>query len=231
MSNIIRYLIIEDDPLAAKHIEKLCSTQPDLELAGTAANATEAEQLLRNVNADLVFLDIELAGSSSLQVIRSLPTVPQIIIITAHEQFAFEAFELNAIDYLKKPVTKARFEQALQRFRAINTTADNSVTSQSLFIKVSNSLVSVQFEKILFFESIKDYVKVVTEDKAHIIYSTMKSLEEKLPDNIFIRVNRSFIVNMNKVKMIANNHVHVGTESIPISKSCKDEFFNKVRLL
>ncbi len=227
----VNYLIIEDDLIASKHIEKLCSSQPDFNLVGVAPNPEAAAEMLRSQNVDLVFLDVELSGSSGLNLIRSLPVIPQIIVITAHEEFAFEAFELNAIDYLKKPVTKARFDQAIQRFRQMNIALTIPENHSSLFIKVGNSLVAVQFDKILLFESIKDYVKVITEEKTHVIYSTMKSLEEKLPSSGFGKVNRSFIVNIDKVKLIKNNHVYVGNQEISISKSCKDDFFKKVRLL
>lgn len=227
-TSAIKCVVVEDDPVARAIINKLITDHDAFVLLASFSNAREAAywfQLHRNV--DIIFMDVELKGESGIQLYQQLPYCPDIIFITAHEDFAFAAYELGAIDYIKKPVTRERFLRSFSRLqRSIrSSTPANSETAegQTLFFKEGRTFVRLRMREILFFEASRDYVKIVTEEKYYMVLMTMNEMETKLDAAEFIRVSKSFIVNKHKIIKVENGTLYINQYAINISRMKKQE--------
>jgi DNA-binding LytR/AlgR family response regulator len=200
----IKCVILEDDPIAKAIMLRLIQQHPEIELlAAFATPEAAANWFTLHRNAELLFMDVELNGQSGIQLYRALPYKPDVIFTTAHEDFAYTAYELGAIDSLKKPITQERFLRAIEKvkFARSHTTAPIPTTPEpnSLFLKAGRNFVKLRLNDVLFFEAARDYIKVVTTEKSHMILMTMCSMMEKLDPEIFLRVGKSYIVNKHKV--------------------------------
>ncbi|WP_029901795.1 LytTR family DNA-binding domain-containing protein [Prevotella sp. 10(H)] len=235
---ILKCVIIDDEPLAVDLLKTYVGKTPFLSLAGTFSNALAAIDILRNEKIDLLFLDINMPHITGLEFSKTIPPTTKIIFTTAYDQYAVEGFRLNALDYLLKPINYAEFLQAankaLEWFRLISSqpTENTQEISSSIFIKSGYRMEKIDFDNILYIENQKDYVKFHLENQKEPVSSlmSMQSLEEKLPVKQFMRVHRSFIVNLDKIKTIERNCIVFGKEYIPVSESYKAkfmEFLNK----
>ncbi|MBQ4162180.1 MAG: response regulator transcription factor [Parabacteroides sp.] len=220
-------IIIDDEPLAISLLESYVNKTPFLTLIGKFNNALNALPTLNNQPVDLLFLDIQMPDVNGMEFSRILKTDVRIIFTTAFAQYALESYKVNALDYLLKPISYPDFlkaaNKALQWFELTHTIENET---ESIFIKTEYKLVQVELRKILYIEGLKDYVKIYIENEPHPILSlmSMKSLEETLPKNRFIRVHRSFIVQPEKIKVIERNRIIFGKEYIPISDNYKQKF-------
>lgn len=238
---ILKCAIIDDEPLAISLLESYVNKTPFLELAGKYNSAVNALPALSKEPVDLLFLDIQMPELNGMEFSRILKTDTRIIFTTAFSQYALDSYKVNALDYLLKPISYADFlksaNKALQWYELLregastggSRTAPSQVVSpsvESIFIKTEYKLVQVELRKILYIEGLKDYVKIFVEGEAHPILSlmSMKSLEDMLPANRFIRVHRSFIVQPEKIKVIERNRIVFGKEYIPISDNYKQKF-------
>lgn len=228
----LKCIIIDDEPLAIDLLKSYVQKTPFLELAGTFDNALSAINTINDNQINVLFLDINMPQINGLEFSKMVSSNTRIIFTTAYDQYAIESFRLNALDYLLKPINYTDFLQAankaLEWFKLIDT--DQSTTS--IFIKSGYRMEKVDFDNILYIENQKDYVKFHLESQKEPISSlmSMQSLEEKLPSKTFMRVHRSFIVNLTKIKTIERNCIVFGKEYIPISESYKArfmEFLNK----
>lgn len=225
---ILTCAIIDDEPLAISLLESYVNKTPFLKLTGKFNNALQALPELNKLPVDLLFLDIQMPEVNGMEFSRILKTNTRIIFTTAFEQYALESYKVNALDYLLKPISYPDFLQAsnkaLQWFNLLH--ANNKNETESIFIKTEYKQVQVELRKILYIEGLKDYVKIYLEDEPHPILSlmSMKFLEEMLPQNRFIRVHRSFIVQPEKIKVIERNRIVYGKEYIPISDNYKQKF-------
>ena len=225
---ILTCAIIDDEPLAISLLESYVNKTPFLKLTGKFNNALQALPELNKLPVDLLFLDIQMPEVNGMEFSRILKTNTRIIFTTAFEQYALESYKVNALDYLLKPISYPDFLQAsnkaLQWFNLLH--ANNKNETESIFIKTEYKQVQVELRKILYIEGLKDYVKIYLEDEPHPIPSlmSMKFLEEMLPQNRFIRVHRSFIVQPEKIKVIERNRIVYGKEYIPISDNYKQKF-------
>ena len=223
----IKCVVVEDDPISRAIINMLIDQHEGLALLASFSNAEEAASWFQlHRDADLVFMDIDLNGVSGINLYRQLPYKPNIIFTTAHEDFAFTAYELGAVDYLKKPITSDRFLRSLTRLKknvSSISPADARPPSQTLFFKEGRNFLSVRFTDILFFEAARDYVKVVTAEKTHMVLITMIELERKLDPALFIRVSKSYIVNKHKVVKLDAGFVYINQHPISISRQKKQE--------
>lgn len=222
---LLRCLIVDDEPLAQNIIESYISIVPNLVLAGKCSNALEAMKVLQSGSIDLMFLDIEMPQLSGTKFLKSLLQPPKVIFTTAYKEFALDAFELDAIDYLLKPISLERFIKAINKIDKAGKPADKNVQDSNtpyqpfLYFKVERQMVKVLLDRILYIESLKDYVKIVCEDKPPIVSKqTISSLEEMLPRKKFIRVHRSFIIASEKVNSFTRENVLVSGHSIPIGR-------------
>ena len=231
---MIRCLAIDDEVLALELLEDNIRKVPFLELAGKCRSAFEAMEILRKEKIDLVFLDIQMPDISGIQFLKSLRKKPLVIFTTAYEKYALEGFELDVVDYLLKPFPMERFLKAVNkaqevlergsRLTAGRMQPEDTNATGFLFVKADYKLVKIEFRQILYIEGLKDYVKIYAGERPVITLSSMKSIEEKLPAGLFIRVHRSFIVNIRKIEYLQRNHLRIGTKDIPVSESYREAF-------
>lgn len=224
--------IIDDEPLALELMESYVKKTPFLELYGKYSSAITALNDLRNSNIELIFLDIQMPDLNGMEFAKMLPKNIRIIFTTAFNQYAIEGFKANAIDYLLKPVSYNEFlsaaNKALEWFNMTRQNA-NTDTSESDFIYVKSDykLRQIKLDDIIYIEGLKDYLKIYVENDSKPILSliSMKSMEERLPSPRFMRVHRSFIVQMSKVQIIDKGQIIFGKNRIPISDSYKNDFY------
>ena len=220
-------LVVDDEPLAAGLIKSYIDTVEELELVAVCHNALEAFALLRKHTIDLLFLDIQMPQLTGLEFIRALSNPPAIIITTAYREYAVEGFELDVADYLVKPVTFERFLKAtgkvLNRQQPLAATETPAVPEDPyVYYKVERQMVKVYLKDIRWIESLKDYIKIVLEgNKSLITYQRISYAEEKLPEALFLRIHRSFIIARHKVAGFDANAVFIGSHKLPIGKSYK----------
>lgn len=229
-------LIVDDEPLALDLMESYVKRTPFLSLAGRCNSAVEVLPIVKERKIDVIFLDIQMPELNGLELSRMLGERTKVIFTTAFEQYALEGFRVDALDYLLKPISYPEFLKAAGKalqWCEMRVRHENGEKEQvCIFVKADYKLIRVDLAKILYIEGLKDYVKIYLEGEGQPVISLMslKSLEELLPASDFIRVHRSFIVRMDKVKVIERNRIVFGKEYIPISDSYKDrfqEFLNK----
>ena len=227
----LRTITIDDEPLALKLVSEYVEKTPFLELVGQFENPLEAIRFLPANEVDLILVDIQMPELTGIEFIRTLETAPKIIFTTAYEQYALEGYKLNVIDYLLKPFSYEEFLRAVQKARKQTELESNKYPSveasnQFLFLKSEYKIRRINFNDILYIEGLKDYVKVYTtgEDKPVLSLNSMKSLEQKLPESKFMRVHRSFIVNLDKIETIERSRIVFGKTYIPVSDQYKEKF-------
>lgn len=229
---VLKCCIIDDEPLAIELLESYVKKTPFLQLEASFNSAIQAIELISKGDIDLLFLDIQMPELNGMEFSRIINGKSRIIFTTAFEQYAVDSYKVDAIDYLLKPFSYGDFlkasQKALQWFELSATpqVAGNTDNQQYIFVKSDYKLKQIPLDKILYIEGLKDYVKIYLEGEPHPILSllSLKSLEEMLPDEQFIRVHRSFIVQGCKIKLIDRNRIVFGKEYIPISDSYKDAF-------
>lgn len=224
----LKCVLIEDDALARAIFLELIKPHKDLLVAASLENTKDTLAYFENnTDIDLVFLDVELNNESGIKLYELLPYKPAVIFTTAYEDFAFTAFELGAIDYLKKPITKERFSNALLRLAktrsATPASAEKPLLNLSLVFKEGRSMITLNSADVLFFEASKDYVKVVTPAKSHMVLITMKELQQKLKPELFLRINKSYIVNKEKITKVENEKVYIQQYGFKVSRILKKE--------
>jgi DNA-binding LytR/AlgR family response regulator len=225
-------IIVDDEPLALDVLEQYIQRIPELHIVARCNNAIEAREALSRHSIDLVFLDVQMPEVSGLEFIRSLENPPLIIITTAHPDYALEGFNLDVTDYLLKPVSFERFaksaHKAIEQIELKrNANFRNMEEDGFFFVKADQKLVKLRFDDIFFVEALADYVKIHTNEKRIVTLQTMKKMEEKLPSDQFIRVHRSYIVCIKKIKAVSGNKIEINSDfKIPIGKNYKTSLFN-----
>jgi DNA-binding LytR/AlgR family response regulator len=212
---MVNCMIVDDEPLAQQVLEKYIGQCAPLQLVKKCFNASEAFDALHQQPVDLLFLDIKMPVIKGTDFIRSLKNPPAFIFTTAYEAYAAMSYELEAVDYLLKPITYSRFTKSIDRFLKLHPLTEIP-EKEYIYIKVSGKLVKVFLPDILYAESMKDYIKLKTNKELLITHMTMKALEELLPANQFIRVHRSFMVNVQHITVIGKGEMEVDALTIPI---------------
>jgi DNA-binding LytR/AlgR family response regulator len=227
----LKTIAIDDEPLALKLVVDYINKTPFLELAGAFENPLDAVEFLANGEAELIFVDIQMPDLTGIEFARTLEQQRKIIFTTAYEKYALEGFKLNAVDYLLKPFSYEEFLKAAGKARKLaEMEASSSPTieanNQFLFLKSEYKIRRINFNDILYIEGLKDYIKVYTvgEDKPVLSLNSIKALEQKLPEDKFMRVHRSFIVNLEKIETIERSRIVFGKVYIPVSDQFKDKF-------
>ena len=225
-------LAVDDEPPALQVIEKYIAAMPVLELEAAVNNAVDALSILQNNKIDLIFLDIQMPQLLGTDLMRSLINPPKVIFTTAFRKYAVDGFELDAVDYLLKPISFERFLKAVNKVMRLNISANEhelpskpspaNVTGSFIYLRADRKNIKINLDDILFIESLKDYIKVVTKDKTIITKQSISSLEENLPEN-FIRIHRSYIASVNKIESYTNELIQIGKYELPISRSYKHE--------
>ena len=244
---MINVIIVDDEPLAQDVLETYIEKIPELHLVQKCNNAFEANEALKSHSIDLMFLDIQMPQLTGIDFLKTLNKPPLVIFTTAYSNYAIEGFELNALDYLLKPISMERFLKAVNkamdqldlqhRDKAPVSHSEPTEKTEFIFVKADKKLVKVNFEEILYIEGLKDYVIIRTDKGRIITLQTMKSLEDKLPVSQFKRIHRSYIVNIGKINAIVGNMVEVIGKNVakhlPVGKNYRDELLeivNKNRL-
>lgn len=223
---MIKAIALDDEPLALEILQNLCSDIEYVDLQKTFTKSEEAFKYLRKYPVDLLFLDIDMPSISGLDFYRKLPHKTMVIFTTAYSEYAVEGFTLNATDYLLKPISLSRFQQAVEKaFQQWKTQNQNS-EQQYLFIRADYSLMKILFSDILYIEGLDDYLKIhIQNQKTVVTRMTLKVILQKLPVNEFIRVHRSFIVSISKIDKIRNKIIYINDKEIPVSASYETIFF------
>jgi len=221
-------LIIDDEPLSRDVLRKYLGMVAELGLLGECANAMEATRFLMQDKVDLLFLDIEMPGLSGISFARSLTHTPLIIFTTAYPQFAVEGFELNAVDYLVKPYSFERFMKAVNRgLQLLNQESATTASSRKIILKADKKIYAVEPSEILYLEGQGDYVRIVLQDKKLMVHETLKHLTEILPDEEFMRIHKSYVVNLKQISFIEGNQVRIGEQLVPFSPAQREALLER----
>jgi DNA-binding LytR/AlgR family response regulator len=234
----IRCLIIDDEPLAQRVIERYAENIPFLEIVGKCNSAVEAFDVLHGQEVDLLFLDINMPRLSGMDFLRTLKNPPLAIITTAYAEFAIQGFELDVVDYLMKPFPFDRFYKAVQKAEELIKSRElphsemreaQRPEDSFIFIKSSKKTYKVTLDDILYIEALGDYVKIFTTDKMIVSYQSLKNIETLLPSKLFPRIHKSFIIALSRVDLIEGNHVKIRDRMIPIGTNFKTDFEKLIR--
>lgn len=227
-SEKIKCLVVDDEPIARDILVVYISQLNNLKLAGTCINAIEANNFLQKESVDLILLDIEMPRVNGLNFLANLENPPKVIITTAYRDFALEGFELNAVDYLLKPISMERFMRAIGKV----TNAESKIQTDEapyIYLKADKKMVQIFFQDIRYIEGLSNYVKIHLTDKMIISYQKLSHLEKVLPKQDFIRIHRSFIVSRVKVNSYTSSFLEVGDTELPIGGNYKEEVLGKLR--
>lgn len=229
----MKYIIVDDEPIARRGIEKLAGQIAQLELIGGFENAETAGRFMENNQVDLVFLDIQMLGINGLDFAKQISATTLIIFTTAFAEFAVNSYEVDAIDYLLKPIKPERFKKAVEKsisyHQILLSQKDNSQVEQVdntfIFIKADRRYFKVNFEDIFFIEALKDYVIIQTVKQRLITRLSLKAIYEMLPAATFLKPNRSYIINKERIDSFSNNDIFIDKYEIAISNANRDSFF------
>jgi len=223
--NTIRCLIVDDEPPARELIRRYIEQVPSLQLAGECANAIQAFTLLRQQQVDLVFLDIRMPQLNGNDFLKTLKHPPKVIFTTAYSEYAVEGYELDAVDYLLKPVPFDRFLKAVNKAFQLTAPrhegaapAEEAKTDSFVYFRADRKMIKIMLDDILYIESMKDYIKVITSTGTVITKQSISSVEAMLPEKKFIRTHRSFIVSLDKIKTFTPELIGVATTEVPVGK-------------
>ncbi|MGB1241288.1 MAG: LytR/AlgR family response regulator transcription factor [Chitinophagales bacterium] len=233
-------MIVDDELMARRSLKRLCGRIPELEVTKVCESAEEALEFLKKTEVDLLFLDVEMSGLTGLELLDNIVSMPQIIFTTSKTEYAFEAFQYEATDYVQKPVRFPRLNQAVQKAIKIHEDANKQEKSKSstednlkdeIYIKDSNRYVRIKYDDILYIEISGDYATIFTSKNRHIVHSTLKNMQNKLPQSRFLKVHRSYVVNLTKIVDIEDNSLLIGDKIIPVSRSNKPVLMDRLNLL
>ena len=221
---MIKCIIVEDERLAQNVIQSHLKRIPQFELVGICNNALEAKEILNNQLVDLIFLDIQLPGMDGLNFLKTLQEPPAVILTTAYAEYALESYEFNVIDYLLKPISFERFSKAVNKIiEGKILTQPAKFESDHIYIKSGSKFFKVDFSEIIYVEGMKDYLKIFTTDATLVTHQTMNEMEKLLPSKLFIRVHKSYIVSLARIKSIYGNNIETTKLTIPIGVNYKEK--------
>ncbi|WP_240723632.1 LytTR family DNA-binding domain-containing protein [Flavobacterium sp. J27] len=238
----IKAIIIDDEPLAIEILKKYADTIDNLDVIQTFTNPIEAIRFIAENTIDLIFLDIEMPMINGVDLVESLSVKPNIIFTTAFPQYAVDGFNLDAVDYLLKPISYKRFLKSINKIYngsfpqqeeilETNSIFTNSSENKFIFIKSDYENIKITIQDIKYIEGLKDYLKIhLTNGKSVLTLSNFSNILEKINHKDFIRVHNSYVVNLNHIKSIQKNRIVIDASRIPISETYKKDFFEKIKL-
>ena len=232
----MKCIIVDDEPIARRGIKNLLERVPSLELLGSFENAEAAEVFIKGNPADLIFLDIQMPGITGIEFAQKIPKTTLVIFTTAYAEFALDSYEVDAVDYLVKPIKPERFEKAVEKAMSyyemlLSEERKNQIEQVEhdyIFIKSDRRFFKVSFKNILFIEGLKDYVVIQTDENRLITHMNIKTIHDLLPHKMFIRANRSYIVNKNRIDSFSNNDIFIDKYEIAIGNFYRDSFLELI---
>ncbi|MDH6313725.1 DNA-binding LytR/AlgR family response regulator [Parabacteroides sp. PFB2-10] len=232
-SPVLRCLVVDDESFAIEGVIGLIGKVNFLEVVGSCSSAIEASDFLRQEEADLMFLDINMPDLTGLEFLESLENPPITIFTTAYSEYALDGFRLNVVDYLLKPISFQRFFQAAQKALELYTSRlsihhNAEEIPSDVYIRQGDSFVKIAWEEILYVEGMQNYLKLQFKEKHYVIHQTMSSIEEMLPRDAFFRIHKSFLVNVAHIELISGGRVFVNGKELPLSKHRREELFDTV---
>jgi len=233
----IKFLVVDDEPIARDIIENYCAHLPYLQVVASCANAIEAKVILKQQPIDIIFLDINMPVLDGIAFLKTLKNPPQVIFTTAYKEYAIDAFDLSAVDYLLKPFSLDRFiiavDKAMEKLNVATgplSNKDESPKEDFIFIKADGKIFKIMHHDLLFAEASGNYTRVVTAQKTYLPNITFSSFEGLLPKSVFLRIQRSFIINKSKITYIEGNRVFIDKTEIPIGSNYKEAFLKELGL-
>ena len=237
----MKCIIIDDEASARLIIGQLCKKVKNLEVVEQFPNALQAMKYLNQFEVDLIFLDIHMPDFNGFDFVQTLKNPPNIILTTSYTKFAIDAFEYDCIvDYLVKPITAERFQKAVHKVskskpkEALTSSSyqsSNDHETAQLFINIDRRLIKIDMPTIYLIEAKGDYILIKTENKNYTVHSTLKKIKEKLPESLFLKVHRSYIINLKKIVDIADNSVLIKRDLVPVSRTKRPELMRRLNLL
>ena len=229
----IKCVLIDDEPLAIKVLQNYFNNFTDFEVVGAFNNSLEALDFINNNAVDAVFLDINMPLMTGFELISLIENKTKVVITTAFREFAAESYDLDVLDYLVKPIPLPRFIKCINKITTEynlknNIKVENLKIDSHIFIKVDKKMMKINIEEILFVEGMKEYIKVVTSDKTYITHKSLTSLSEELPNDKFLRIHKSYVIALNKVKSIEGNRIQITSYTIPIGRNYSKDVKNKI---
>jgi DNA-binding LytR/AlgR family response regulator len=227
-------IIIDDEPVARKLLEEYVEDVPFFQLLGKAENPVKANVLLNTNKIDLMFLDINMPKMSGIEFLRTSASLPLTILTTAYTEYAIEGFELDVLDYLVKPFSFERFLKACNKakeyFELQNRFGEKNIAEDAsyFFVKCNGKIEKIFYDELLYVEAMVNYVVLHTEDKKLIVYLTMKAITEQLPQNIFLKIHKSTVININKIKSIEGNEINMGKAKVVISQNLQESAMKQI---
>lgn len=221
-------IIVDDEPLAQDVLEDFVKACPDLNLLAICNDALEAGEVVKKEKVDLLFLDINMPRLTGIGFVKSLKETPLFILVTAYPEYAIEGFEIDAVDYLLKPVSFDRFRAAVNRAIERYSSQEEQEVVQHLMVRANKKNYRINFDEILYLEARGDYVRFVTEEKSLMVHGTLKDFIAQIPAFLFARIHKSYVISMSKVEYTEGNQVKIGELKLPISLSYKDEFLERM---
>lgn len=231
----INCIIIEDEPLAREKLADFVDRLPMLDLASSFSNAIEAIGFINDNEVDLIFLDIQMQKLNGIQFLESLTKIPNVIIVSAYEQYALKSYEFSVVDYLLKPYSFKRFMQAINKvLEKENEKNENShhhieADEDVLFVKSGSKIEKIELNKVLYVEGVKDYQKIVTEDKSILTLQTFREIVKVLPEPKFVRIHKSYVVAVKKIESIERNRIKIKNQSLSITDTYKEHFYEVLK--
>ncbi|WP_321287421.1 LytTR family DNA-binding domain-containing protein [uncultured Sunxiuqinia sp.] len=225
---MIRAIVVDDEPLAQNVIKQFAKDIPELEIVCCCNNALEASSLLKDEHADLMFLDVNMPRLSGLDFLKNLTNPPLVILTTAYADYAMEGYELNILDYLKKPFSFERFYKAVQKadeqLKLMTALHHEEHNEDYIYIKANKKAIRVEFKSIIYIEGLGDYIKVHLKDKHLVTNLSMKKMEELLPAAEFFRIHKSYIIRLDQIQSIEGNQLEINGQKLPIGNNFRHDF-------
>ena len=228
MSSTIRCILTDDEPIARKGLQGYIEKTGFLTLTGICEDALQLNELLKQQTADLLFLDIEMPWLSGIDFLKNASNPPRVILTTAYDQYAIAGYELDVLDYLLKPISFERFLKAANKAYDYFQLQQSGKTADYLFVKADNRLEKIAYNDILFAEAMENYVGIYTGSRKLMVHSTLRALQESLPESQFIQPHKSYLVNIDAVRAIEGNVLHIAQYQVPVSKYLKDAVMEKI---
>ncbi len=236
MSEIIKCIIVDDEPIARDILENHLNKINSIETIASCKNAIEAFGILNNNKVDLIFLDINMPEISGLSFAKNISKDIKIIFTTAYREYAVEGFDLQAVDYLLKPISFERLQRAINKYKGDSNLIYNQkpkdITiekNEFIFVRSERKMIKISFDMIKYIESFSDYLKIYLQDRTIITRETITSIEAKLPKNDFLRIHRSFIISLSAIESYTNEFIEIENKALPISRSYKKNVLNKLK--
>ncbi len=230
----IRTIVVEDNPMEAAVLEQYCSSTECINVINSFSQGLPALEFMTNEKIDLMFLDMEMPDMSGLEVMETLTYMPQVVITTSNKKYAVDAYDYDVTDFLAKPIGINRFGKTVEKIQKNFEQRNNAKlgsAAKEFYIKSDGKYIRLPYDQILYFENVGDYIKVITTQRMHVIYGALKALAERLQYSRFLKVHRSFIVNMDKIVDIEDNSLVIGEKVIPISRAHKPILMNSINII